>query len=94
MNVFLAEGIVLLVIQLAVLALTIYAFVNALTFSAQSYVAADKLTKKGWLTILGIALALQFVLPGQLFILRVALFIAVVVYLVDVKPALSGLYRR
>jgi hypothetical protein len=75
------------------LAVTIFAFVNSLLYSAESYVAAGKMTKPTWNIILGLAVLLQL-LPVGLFLVRIALIIAALVYLADVRPALAGLRRR
>lgn len=86
------EGQIALLVALAMLAVKIYAFVNALTFSAESYVAAGKLTKPAWSIILGLGVVLQLILLGS--ILNLAFTIAAIVFLVDVRPALAGLKRR
>ena len=64
---------VLTALYYGALALTLWAFVDALIRPAPGFVAAGKLTKPGWAAITGIA--------------------AVVVYLVDVRPAVRGLRR-
>ncbi len=74
------------------LAVKVFAFVNALLWSAESYQAAGKLTKPTWTILLGIGVLLQFV--GILFILSIVFTIAAFVYLADVRPALAGLRRR
>ncbi|MDO9497360.1 MAG: DUF2516 family protein [Nocardioides sp.] len=86
------EGQIALLVAMAMLAVKIFAFVNALTFSAESYVAAGKLTKPAWSIILGLAVVLQLLLLGS--ILNLAFTIAAIVFLVDVRPALAGLKRR
>jgi uncharacterized YccA/Bax inhibitor family protein len=86
------EGQVALLVALVMLAVKIFAFVNALTFSAESYVAAGKLTKPAWSIILGLGVVLQLLLLGSL--LNLAFTIAAIVFLVDVRPALAGLRRR
>jgi uncharacterized YccA/Bax inhibitor family protein len=93
-NVFgIQDGIILAVI-FVLLAVKIYAFVSALTFSAQSYEAAGKLTKPAWTIILGLGVVLQLMVRDNLFILSLAFTIAAFVYLADVRPALAGLTRR
>jgi hypothetical protein len=87
------EGEVMLAVFFALLAVKIYAFISSLTFSAESYEAAGKLTKPAWTIILGLGIVLQF-LGGGLFILSLAFIIAAFVYLADVRPALAGLTRR
>ncbi|GEP33662.1 hypothetical protein NSZ01_14300 [Nocardioides szechwanensis] len=86
------EGQIALLVALAMLAVKIFAFVNALTFSAESYVAAGKLTKPAWSIGLGLGVVLQLILLGS--ILNLAFTIAAIVFLVDVRPALAGLKRR
>ena len=93
MGIFEAESYVSLLVYVGVLATVIFAFVHSLLYSAESYEAAGKLTKPAWCTILGLGVVLQFVSIG-LFIVQIALFIAALVYLADVRPALGSLRRR
>jgi len=93
MNIFQFEGYLTLVALFVMLAVTIFAFINSLLYSAESYVAAGKLTKPTWNIILGIAVVLQFI-PVGLPLINIALLIAALVYLADVRPALAGLRRR
>lgn len=76
-------GYVLFVLQVAVWAVTVYAFVHAAMQRPDAYTAAEKLTKPVWLVILGAGLLLSFVLG----ITGVAIAaVATGVYLVDVRP--------
>lgn len=93
MNVFYAQSIVMLLVSLAILTLSIFAFVNSLLYPAEAYAAAGKLTKTTWCTILGIGVVLFFV-PINLSLVTIAMLVAAIVYLVDVRPALAGLRRR
>lgn len=93
MYVFEAESIIRLVIYLACLTVSIFAFVNSLLYKAEAYEAAGKLTKPTWCTILGIGVVLFFV-PIPLILINFILLIAALVYLADVRPALANLYRR
>lgn len=92
MEIFAIQGYVDLVVFVVLLAVKVFAFVNALLWSAESYQAAGKLTKPTWTILLGIGVLLQFV--GILFILSIVFTIAAFVYLADVRPALAGLRRR
>jgi hypothetical protein len=74
------------------LALTVWAFVDALTRPAAGFVAAGKLTKPGWVAITGLA-ALVIYLFQPMSFLGLPAIIAAVVYLVDVRPAVRGLRR-
>ncbi|SDX55361.1 Protein of unknown function [Modestobacter sp. DSM 44400] len=86
------DGLVMEVVRLGVLALAVWAFVDALVRPAAAFVAAGKLTKPGWLAITAIAtLLLYFV--GPLSFLGLPAVIAAIVYLVDVRPAIRGLRR-
>jgi hypothetical protein len=87
------QGTVGLVLVLALLAVKIFAFVTALTYSGESYVAAGKLTKPAWTIILGLAVVMQL-LPVLGPLINLAFTIAAIVFLVDVRPALAGLRRR
>ncbi len=93
MDIFEVESYLTLVLMFVLLAVTIFAFVNSLLYSAESYVAAGKMTKPTWNIMLGLAVLLQL-LPVGLFLVRIALIIAALVYLADVRPALAGLRRR
>lgn len=86
------EGQVSLLIALAMLAVKIFAFVSALTFSGDAYEAAGKLTKPAWTIILGLGAVLQLLLFST--ILNLAFTVAALVFIVDVRPALSSLRRR
>lgn len=84
-----------LVVYFALLAIKLFAFVSALTYSAEHYRAAGKWTKQGWVILTGVAALLQAV-PGllPLTLVNLALTVAAFVYLADVRPALAGLRRR
>jgi hypothetical protein len=76
-------GTVLFVLQIAVLATTVYAFVHAALQRPDAYTAAEKLTKPVWLVILAVGVLLALVLG----ITGVAISaVAAGVYLVDVRP--------
>lgn len=93
MDVFLVESYVQLVVFFVLLVIKIFAFVSSLLYSGEAYLAADKLNKPTWCIVLGIAVVLQL-LPLPLMIVNLAMTIAALVYLADVRPALTGLRRR
>jgi uncharacterized membrane protein len=93
MNIFAIEGYLTLLTMFVLLSVTIFAFVNSLLYPAEAYLAAGKLTKPTWNIILGLAVVLQLI-PTGLFLINIAMIIAALVYLADVRPALSGLRRR
>ena len=75
-----------------VLALALWALVDALVRPATGFVAAGKLTKPGWVAITALA-ALLLYWQGPLSFLGLPAVIAAIVYLVDVRPAVRGLRR-
>lgn len=85
-------GTVILVAQIAVLVMAVYAFVHAALQRPDAYTAADKLTKPVWLIILGVAVALASILGLVFGILGIAIAAcaacAAGIYLVDVRPKL------
>ena len=80
--------IILLVLQIGVLLMTVYAFVHAAIQRPDAYTAADKMTKPVWLLILGGATLLTLLLPAQSVLGMVVGACASGVYLVDVRPKL------
>lgn len=73
----------------------IFAFIHAALQRGEAYTAADKLTKPAWLGITGGAtalLVLNLLVSGSMLFYLVGL-VAVLVYLVDVKPAVTEVQR-
>jgi hypothetical protein len=94
-NVFEIQGTVLLIALLASILVKIFAFVNSLMYSRESYTAANKLTKPAWCAILGVGLLWTLIFPGSpINLVNLVFLIAAFVYLADVRPALAGLTRR
>jgi hypothetical protein len=93
LHVLQAESTIMLVVQLALLVVKLFAFVNSLLYPAEAYDAANKLTKPAWAIGLGLGLVVHLVIP-DVFIANVAFTIAAFVYLADVRPALASLTRR
>jgi hypothetical protein len=84
------DGLVLDVVRLGVLALAVWAFVDALLRPAAAFVGAGTLTKPGWLAITAIAALLLYFL-GPMSFLGLPAVVASIVYLVDVRPAVRAL---
>ncbi|MBO9521794.1 MAG: DUF2516 family protein [Nocardioidaceae bacterium] len=80
------------IFAIALLLLNLWALLDAVLRPAQAFHAADKQTKKAWLWILGLALGVQVLLPGGLFM--IIGIVAILVYLLDVRPALVQVTRR
>ena len=81
-----------LVVYAVLFVVKLWALVDAVLRPPAAYLAADKLTKPGWLWILGLAAACHVLLPG--FLLSILGTVAALVYLLDVRPALAALTRR
>ena len=94
LHVLQAEMTFMLIVELVLLVVKIFAFVNSLMYSAQAYDAANKLTKPAWTIILGLGVAVQLVMGGAIGLITLAFTIAAFVYLADVRPALASLTRR
>lgn len=85
----------MLVLSWAAVPVGIYAFVHALLQRADAFTAADKLTKPSWLGITGAGTAALAIFNlasfGAMF--WIAGLVAVLVYIVDVRPKLIELQR-
>lgn len=84
---------VLGLIQLALVLAGAFAFIDALTRPAAAFTATDKQTKAAWLWITGLGLVCLLVF-NPLGFLPIIATVAVCVYLVDVRPAVSSIRRR
>jgi hypothetical protein len=82
-------GGLLSVVWLGVLLIKVWALVDCATRPVAAFPLHDKLTKVAWLAILVVSVLLGL-LSGPLGFLSIAGTIAAVVYLVDVRPAVSG----
>ncbi len=83
-----AQGLIALVLWLAGVSLTAFAFIDALTRAAMLYPAAGKRTKQFWTVLLGVTLAFAFLAGQPLSLFFLPGVIAAAVYLTDVRPAL------
>lgn len=73
-----------------------YALIHALRQRADAFTAAGKLTKNAWLGITAAGLLVLVVFPGPWSggaLFWIAGLVAVLVYIVDVKPAVVGVQR-
>nr|WP_237536748.1 DUF2516 family protein [Streptomyces sp. SID5785] len=81
-----AFGGLMWLLYTAMLVLAVVAFVMAALAREDAYRAAGKKTKPFWLVILGIAVAVNLLLP--MLFLQLAGLVASIVFFVDVRPAL------
>ena len=91
-NVIGFENSVMSIVYLALLAVKVFAFIDALVRPTAAYPAAEKLTKPAWLLILGLSVACDLLLGSLLLVL--AGTVAAFVYILDVRPALASVTRR
>lgn len=88
------RGVLTLALLAVSLGLQVFAFVDALRHRPDAYVAAGKRTKKFWLAVTGVALAVGIAVFHPLNFLNVIAVVAAAVYLADVRPALREVTGR
>ncbi|MEP6814000.1 MAG: DUF2516 family protein [Marmoricola sp.] len=93
MQVFQFENSLLTFVTLALVVAAVWALVDALTRRAEVFDAAGKLTKNGWLLLLGLTLLVELIF-GAVSLLGFIGIVITAVYFLDVRPALSALTRR
>ena len=79
----------LLLIHVGLLVLKIWALVDCLSRPTAAFTLHNKLTKGAWTAILAVAALASFAF-SDLGLLGLAGTVAAIVYLVDVKPAVTG----
>lgn len=94
MLVFEFENLVMGLAFYALMGVKVWALVDALTRPAAAYVAAEKLTKQGWLLILGLTVVSSLIWTSPLGLLSIVGTVAAFVYLLDARPALASVTRR
>ncbi len=83
------DGYVMLVCWIAAIPVGAYALIDAARSRPDAFTAADKLTKPAWLAITGGGLAVLLLFRGgPMSLFWLVGLIAVLVYLVDVRPSL------
>ena len=93
-TVFDVQGVILTAATLVVFVIQAWAFIDAASRRPDAFVAADKLTKKAWVVILGVALAAHMVFWDPINLLNIIGTVAALVYMVDARPALRSLTQR
>jgi hypothetical protein len=85
-------AMVLWLISHVLLAMAVFAFIDATLRRTDAYPAADKKTKAFWLIILGLTVAANAYTVwsfDSLILIQIVGLIATIVYIVDVRPALK-----
>ena len=93
MNLFALPSLIMAAVSLAMFVMQAFAFVDAVSQRADAYVAADKLTKKAWLIILGLGVAAHMLFWSPLSLFNLIGIVAAIVYIVDVRPVIRSLTR-
>jgi hypothetical protein len=91
-DVFGFESDIMRIVFFALLAVKVFAFIDAATRRTDAFPAAGKMTKPAWLLILGLAVACDLLIPSLLLLL--AGTVAAFVYILDARPALASVTRR
>ena len=94
MQVFQLESAFMELAFLALIAVKIWAFIDALMRPAAAFVAAEKLTKQAWLLILGLVIVSSMLWQSPLGLFSIVGTVAAFVYILDAKPALASVTRR
>lgn len=85
---------VYLILYLLAIPVGLFTFIHAALQRADAYTATDKLTKPAWMGITGGATAVLVLFRPDLWLLFWLIgLVAVLVYLVDVKPAVTEVQR-
>jgi hypothetical protein len=92
-SIFALPSLIMTAVSLAMFVAQGFAFVDAVSQRPDAYVAADKMTKKAWLIILGLGVAAHMLFWSPLSILNLVGIVAALVYIVDVRPAIRSLTR-
>lgn len=85
---------VFLILYALAMPVGLFAFIHAALQRADAYTATDKLTKPAWLGITGGGAAVLILFyPAEWLMFWLIGLVAVLVYLVDVKPAVTEVQR-
>ncbi len=87
------ENWILSLLFVVLLAVKLWALIDALFHKDESYVAADKQNKAFWLLLLVIFFVLQFLLQDPRQVLNLIGTVVAFVYLADVRPTLRAMKR-
>jgi xanthine/uracil permease len=92
-SIFALPSLILMAVSLVMFVLQAFAFVDAASQRPDAYTAADKLTKKAWLIILGLGVVAHMLFWDPINLFNLAGIVAAIVYIVDVRPAIRSLTR-
>lgn len=93
--IYTAQDLLMTVIGVGVLAMMVWALVDAARTRPDAFVAAGKRTKTFWLLVTGAATAVGFIFMFSPFnIFNLVAIVAAGVYHADVRPALRSVQQR
>jgi len=87
------DGYIMMASWIAAIPVGAYAFLHAARSRPDAFIAAEKLTKPAWLGITGGGLAVLLIFEGPLSLFWISGLVAVLVYLIDVRPSLIEVQR-
>ena len=92
------QNLVFLALTVAAFVVQLWAFIDCLRFKDENYRAVDKQSKKFWVILLGVGLALALIaLPPmgmRMIFLNIIALVAGIVYLPDVRPKVRAVDPR
>ena len=92
------QQIIFLALSVAAFGLQLWAFIDCLRYKDENYRAVDKQSKKFWVILLGVGLALALIaLPPmgmRIIFLNLIALVAGIVYLTDVRPKIKAIDPR
>lgn len=95
MNLLQLQSTVALVLGVVLLAMQVFALIEAVRYRADAYTAAGKLSKPIWIGICAVAVAIGILsINWPLSIFEIIAVVAAGVFLADVRPALRRVLGR
>lgn len=92
------QRLVFLALSVAAFVVQIWAFIDCLRYKDENYRAVDKQSKKFWVIILGVGLAIALIalppLGMRMIFLNLIALVAGIVYLTDVRPKIKAIDPR
>ncbi|MCD1285349.1 DUF2516 family protein [Brevibacterium sp. GP-SGM9] len=92
------QRLVFLALSVAAFIVQIWAFIDSLRYKDENYRAVDKQSKKFWVIILGVGLAIALIalppLGMRMIFLNLIALVAGIVYLTDVRPKIKAIDPR
>lgn len=92
------QQLIFIGLTVAAFGVQLWAFIDCLRYKDENYRAVDKQSKKFWVILLGVALAIALIalppLGMQIIILNLAALVAGIVYLTDVRPKIKAVDPR